>query len=119
MGINTKILAALVDVRTEVLAGNYPVTGICNAVVYPMPDEFATEVDILLQKAIREWPGCSGDWAYPVPHPYMSADDAYGRYTTTLRRGWWMWESPEYGMKRRELLDFLITYFEGEVNASS
>jgi len=118
MGVNQKILTALVAVRTEVLAGNYPVTGICNAVLDQMGDEFESEVDILLP-AIRSWPGFSGDSTYPVPHPGMPAKYGYEQHPFRTSRGWWLWASPEYGMKRRELLDFLITYFEGEVNASS
>ena len=118
MGINQKLLAALVAVRTEVLTSNYPVTGICNAVVDQMY-ECETEIYLLLKQAICKWPGFSGDLIYPVPCPEMRSDIAYDQSSGSSRRYWWMWVSPEYGMKRRELLDFLITYFEGEVNASS
>ena len=118
--MNKKILSALLELRRQVHMGNYPCTGICNFV-----DSFTDYYEhqdychYCLSQAIRQWPKFSGDRTYPVPCGDMRPECAYDVYSWGVRRGRWMWESGEYGMVRRELLDFLITYFEGEVNASS
>jgi hypothetical protein len=117
MGMNKKILSALLELRRQVHMGNYPVTGICNFV-----DDFTDNHGLTkycLSRAIRQWPKFSGDRTYPVPCGDMCPECAYDMYSCGVLRGRWLWESAEYGMVRRELLDFLITYFEGEVNASS
>lgn len=115
------ILTALVELRADIDRGKSPVTGICHAVsarhyelLYTGP--FKSD---LLDFAVREWPGFSGNRVYPVPCNRRDPEAAYDAYARSNKRGWWLWESPKYGMKRRELLDFLIMHFEGKVNASS
>ena len=123
MGMNlyTTMLTVLVALRADIESGEYPVTGICNAALEKhygprYPGHFRYD---LLNFATREWPGFSGSGPYPVPCNMHDPEAAYDAYAGSNKRGWWLWESPEYGMKRRELLYFLIMHFEGKVNASS
>lgn len=48
-----------------------------------------------------EWPRHSGDDTYPVPHPWMEAEEGF--YSCDA-----LWAAGTYGDSRRELLDYLI-----------
>jgi hypothetical protein len=128
MGMKKKILSALLELRRQVHMGNYPCTGICNFVdtfVDTFVDNFTDYYEhqdychYCLSQAIRQWPKFSGDRTYPVPCGDMRPECAYDVYSCGVLRGRWMWESAEYGMVRRELLDFLIEHFEKQVAAEA
>lgn len=115
--MKNKILAALLELRRLVRNGDYQVTGICNFV------DTLTAYDTLtydyLYWAMRQWPKFSGNSSYPVPCEGESPDRAYDMFIGSAHRGHWLWESVEYGMVRRELLDFLIEHFKGMTDAGS
>lgn len=125
MGVmKNKILAALLELRRQVQKGDYPVTGICNFVECAVEHDVECavgpgELSYYLSRAMRQWPKFSGDSLYPVPCGGMSPERAYDGFTGSAHRGRWLWEFAEYGMVRRELLDFLIEHFKGMTDAGS
>ncbi len=114
--MKNRILAALLELRTQVQKGDYPVTGICNFVYHSDDYEITS---YYLSRAIRKWPKFSGDATYPVPCDGITPKTAYDLHLSDIRRCRWLWESEEYGTVRRELLDFLIEHFKGMVDAGS
>lgn len=51
----------------------------------------------------KEWSKFSGNYAYPVPHPYLDPKEAFHRGN--------LWGRDEYGDNRRELAAFLAKRF--------
>lgn len=54
-----------------------------------------------IYEVAREWPRHSGDDTYPVPHPWMEAEEGFDSCGA-------LWAGVDYGGSRRELLDYLI-----------
>lgn len=123
---------AMVDLITEIDAGYFRDTGICEA-LYALTDRYdttvavASEIHRQMYNAYRAWPKFSGSVAYPVPAPeggeevkdyatsrgwpeptskHDLAAAAYCMYDQ-LPEGLWV---GEYGALRRELLEFSIEY---------
>lgn len=67
------------------------------------------DISKLVTLYARHWPKYSGVPLYPVPHPSLSAEDAYD-----LTENMWDRET-EYGRNRWELLEFIIAEVEKEL----
>lgn len=105
-------LAKLRQLQEEVLRGEYPVTGIC------------CEIGIIggstrwyIEEAFGHWPKFSGNCQYPVPSGGEDSPvTAYQRCALSNRRGEYLWGDNPYGSNRRDLLTFLIEYFQNQAN---
>lgn len=88
--------------------------GICWNLAYTLDDGtidpgYYAQMCIVIGKLSTDWPGFSGVKKFPVPHPELTAPDAY--CTGDL------WDpATVYGANRRDLLEHLITKFEEMVS---
>lgn len=93
----------LLDLEQRVMRGNYPKTGICDAILLP-GDSPATDMHYLglLCDGFEVWPGFSGHRLFPI----LGGSYAYAQAGPTGR-----WDAgTKYGQARRELLAFLIDW---------
>lgn len=113
------LLYALRNLRSAVLAGNAPSTGICEYIVNHPSAKYGLSY---LQTMWTRWPRYSDDMYYPVPAinaegeqlAYMHASYAFGCAVYDVEK---MWGDNPYGNARRELLDWLIAELEQETQS--
>ena len=112
MVIEEAILEALENIKENRKDGNGFDRGICGLVethIYFNNRAFYSPMNIHmhLKDAWIFWKHYSGNVAYPVPDDKSDPHDAFIYYTNNK------WDtSTYYGTKRRELLDYLITWFK-------
>ena len=75
-----------------------PDRGICDN-LWPSPHCY-----VLLNDLLASWPGGSGSWVFPVPHPLLHPYEAYVASSQSEK---WNPEH-EYARSRLALLDWLI-----------
>lgn len=123
--LNRILYNALCDVRDS-RDGFCSSFGICNNALdfatredwgHPLGKIRAYSNDKLID-LFERWPKFSGHIGFPVPAPKEWGVDASDAYTLTQEADTLWDRSTEYGRLRWELLDFLITELEKEVNAS-
>ncbi len=93
--------------------------GLCKYIDYSKSTIIARYMQAIMHHMFREWPYYSGVEAYPIDlslnHQYndLSPRDQYNKMAYMGEN--WIWHS-EYNDLRRDLLKFLITRLESELN---
>lgn len=93
--------------------------GLCRYIEHSKPTAIARFMQAIMRHMFREWPYYSGMETYPIDlslnHPYNDLSPYY-QYNTMADHGdTWIWNG-EYNDLRRDLLKFLITSLESELN---
>lgn len=93
--------------------------GICKYIEYSKSPYISRLFQTILRKMFKEWPYYSGVESYPIDlslnHPYndLSPRDQYNKMAHMGEN--WIWHI-EYNDLRRDLLKFLITRLESQLN---
>jgi hypothetical protein len=113
----TLLLNALIDVRDS--GPQYPNCGICTNVqeskwYRPHDFEVRRQFNNCMRGLMQSWPLYAGDLVHPVPHPELSASEAYHH----SKIAFWDFYA-EYGQNRWNLLHYMIEKLEEEINGSA
>lgn len=93
--------------------------GLCKYIEYSKSPGIARYMQAAMRHMFREWPHYSGVEAYPIDlslnHPYNDLSPCDQYINMAYMGDTWIWNG-EYNDLRRDLLKFLITRLESELN---